>query len=100
MYYQGPIVKDADLPDRVARLSIFRTEIHSQHPDETTGEMVDTPAITSLDGFLDGDDDGAAAAATGGGGRVVLNSPHPELSPNLPQIYTGELRWVARLAEE
>ena len=48
------------------------------------GEMVGTPAITVLDGY--------------GGGRVVLNSPHPELTPRLPQIYAGELRWVTRRA--
>ena len=49
----------------------------------TTGEMVNTPAITSIDDF--------------GKGRVVLNSPHPELAPHLPAIYAGELHWIARL---
>lgn len=83
MYWQGPIVKDTDLPTNVTRLGYFRTEIHTGHPGSTTGEMVNTPAITSLDGF--------------GKGRVVLNSPHPELTPHLPAIYAGELHWIARL---
>lgn len=83
MYWQGPIVKDKDLPTNVTRLGYFRTEIHTGHPGSTTGEMVNTPAITSIDDF--------------GKGRVVLNSPHPELAPHLPAIYAGELHWIARL---
>ena len=86
MYWQGPIVKEADLDKwanvSVSKLAFFRTEIHSQHTNETMGEMVNTPAITSLDNY--------------GDGRVVLNSPHPELAPKLPMIYTGELLWVLR----
>ena len=72
MYWQGPIVKPDALPADVAQLAYFRTEIHSNHENETKGEMVDTPAITSLDGYT-GDVEGLAA---GPGGRVVLNSPH------------------------
>ncbi len=87
LYWQGPIVKPADLPANVTRWATFRTEIHSQHTNETRGEMIGTPAFTSIDGY------GGAA----GGGRVVLNSPHPELTPNLPQIYAGELKWVLRM---
>ena len=49
MYWQGPIVKDAQLPSNVTRLAFFRSEIHTNHPNETTGEMVNTPAITSID---------------------------------------------------
>jgi glutamine amidotransferase-like uncharacterized protein len=82
MYWQGPIVKTVDLPKNVSKLAFFRTEIHSKHTNETTGEMVNTPAITSLDNY--------------GKGRVVLNSPHPELDPKIPDIYTGELLWVLR----
>jgi hypothetical protein len=80
-YWQGPIVKAADLPANVSQWAFFRTEIHSQHPNETTGEMVNTPAFSAVDY---------------GQGRVVLNSPHPELGPQHPQIYTGELKWVLR----
>jgi hypothetical protein len=72
-------------------LSFFRTEIHNEHTNETTGNMVNTPAMTS---------------AIYGEGRVVLNSPHPELPPEeppggasktRPEIYEGELAWVLRL---
>ena len=38
MYWQGPIVKSHDLPSNVTRLAFFSTEIHSQFPNETTGE--------------------------------------------------------------
>ena len=83
MYWQGPIVKPADMPANVSQLAFFRTEIHSRHTNETAGEMVNTPAITTMDNY--------------GSGRVVLNSPHPELLPQLPQIYAGELQWVLRM---
>ena len=72
----------------MTKLSYFRTEIHSLHPNETTGEMINTPAMTSLDNY-GGSDHGA-------GGRIVLNSPHPELAPVHPDIYAGELLWVTR----
>ena len=75
-------MKTADFPTNVSKLAFFRTEIHSKHTNETKGEMVGTPAITSIDGP--------------GKGRVVLNSPHPELAPQIPQIYAGELLWVLR----
>jgi hypothetical protein len=71
------------MPANVSQLAFFRTEIHSRHTNETAGEMVNTPAITTMDNY--------------GSGRVVLNSPHPELLPQLPQIYAGELQWVLRM---
>jgi len=85
MYWQGPIVKADAFPSNVTKLSYFRTEIHSGHPNETTGEMVNTPAMTSLDDY-----------GGQGLGRVFLNSPHPELEPTHPDIYVGELLWVTR----
>ena len=72
---------------QVTQLSYYRTEIHSLHPNQTTGEMVNTPAMTSLDDY-----------GGKGKGRVFLNSPHPELEPLRPEIYVGELRWVTRSA--
>ena len=55
--------------------------------------MVNTPAITSLDGYTLN-----SAVIPGKGGRVVLNSPHPEITvPPIPEIYAGELEWVTRL---
>ena len=97
-YWQGPIVATADLPPFVNVLSFFRTEIHNEHTNQTTGTMVNTPAMTS---------------ALYGKGRVVLNSPHPEIPPEpsggqpgippgrtRPEIYEGELAWVLRLHYE
>eukprot|EP00750_Incisomonas_marina_P003803 INCI13414.1.p1 GENE.INCI13414.1~~INCI13414.1.p1 ORF type:complete len:404 (+),score=65.71 INCI13414.1:91-1302(+) len=84
-YWQGPIVKAKDFPSSVQVFATFRSEIHSNHPNETTGEMINTPAITALDPESDA-------------GRVVLNSPHPELprpdGSTLPGIYAGELEWL------
>ena len=44
MYWQGPIVKPNDFPANVSQLAFFRTEIHSNMPKKTTGEMINTPA--------------------------------------------------------
>jgi glutamine amidotransferase-like uncharacterized protein len=85
IYAQGPVVRTDAFPPSVQVFAMFRSEIHSRHTNETTGEMINTPAITALD-------------AEGGAGRVVLNSPHPEIKradgTNLPEIYAGELRWI------
>ena len=54
--------------------------------------MLNTPAITTLDGYST-----SGPSGQGQGGRVVLNSPHPELTkPPIPAIYAGELSWVLR----
>lgn len=86
MFWQGPIVKAADLPSNVTKLAYFRTEIDNNPAvaNETRGEMLNTPAITSIKGYGIGN------------GRVVLNSPHPEFDPQLPAIYVGELLWVTK----
>ena len=94
-YWQGPIIATADLAKYAPQaevLSVFRTEIHNEHANETTGNMVNTPAVTR---------------ALYGSGRVILNSPHPEIPPETsggqpglppgrtrPEIYQGELEWV------
>lgn len=80
-YAQGPIISARSLPKEVTILSWFRTEIHSRYTRETMGQMINTPAMTSIEY---------------GAGRVVLNSPHPEFAPHLPSIYEGELTWVLR----
>ena len=91
-YGQGPIVKKDAFPPWVQQLAFYRTEIHSKHTANTTGEMVGTPAITALDGYSS-----TGQSGQGKGGRVVLNSPHPELTtPPIPAIYAGELEWVMR----
>ena len=85
VYWQGPIVKTNDFPSNVKIFAIFRTEIHSKHTNETKGEMINTPAITALDGPK-------------GAGRVILNSPHPEIPTadgmTYPEIYAGELEYI------
>ena len=76
-----------------------RMLLQHNFPNKTTGEMINTPAVTSIDNYEYTD-----ATKEGGqqphqaGGRVVLNSPHPELPPQLPVIYAGELAWVTRAA--
>ena len=85
VYWQGPIVKTKDFPEDVQILAIFRTEIHSRHTNQTTGQMINTPAITALD-------------SEPTAGRIVLNSPHPEIprsdGTTLPEIYAGELSFI------
>jgi len=81
LYGQGPIVAPESLPPTVRILANFRTEIHSKHTDQTKGAMVGTPAVTST---------------MYGKGRVLVNSPHPELTePSLPDLYYGFLAWTA-----
>ena len=94
-YGQGPIVKGDAFPPFVKQLAFYRSEIHSRHTANTTGEMVNTPAITTLDGYST-----SGPSGQGQGGRVVLNSPHPELTkPPIPAIYAGELSWIMRRRE-
>ena len=75
-----------------------RMSLQHNFPNKTTGEMIDTPAVTSIDNYeyTDATKEGGQPQQTGG--RVVLNSPHPELPPQLPVIYAGELAWVTRAA--
>ena len=89
-YGQGPIVRGDAFPLWVQQLAFYSSEIHSKHTVNTTGEMVNTPAITALDGYVM-----SGQSGQGKGGRVVLNSPHPELTePPIPAIYAGELEWI------
>ena len=64
-------------------LATYRSEIHSGWPAWTTGQMVDTPAIVT---------------SSFGGGRVLLSSPHPEMTnPLLYDLIVGYVRWAARV---
>lgn len=78
-YYDGPVVKEDVFPDDVQIFAHYRSEINTVDPEHTTGMMINTPAIHGREVEK---------------GRVALNSPHPELVPNYPDIYGGELRWV------
>eukprot|EP01052_Picozoa_sp_SAG31_P045068 SAG31_NODE_8093_length_1524_cov_1.751579_1_plen_111_part_10 len=72
-YGQGPIVKSDAFPSNVEKIAFYRSEIHSKHAANTTGEMVNTPAISMLDGYTVAPFGTSAQAPQGqGGGRVVL----------------------------
>lgn len=74
-YGQGPIVPLVAVPDGVSVLAHFRTEIHSRHPEETAGKMINAPAIL---------------ACSYGLGRVIANSTHPEsMKPPMMDVYYG-----------
>eukprot|EP00039_Didymoeca_costata_P006516 m.90987 g.90987 ORF g.90987 m.90987 type:complete len:248 (+) comp13285_c0_seq1:58-801(+) len=66
-YGQGPILKPFDDPSLPSYevLAVYTSEIHSKHTNETKGQMVGTPAIIT---------------APYGNGKVLLSSPHPELT--------------------
>ena len=80
-YGQGPIFADEANP-AYTRLATYETEIHSKHPKETTGQMVGTAAVI---------------ASTYGKGRVLLSSPHPELThlPGRKNIIERYARFAA-----
>jgi len=71
-YGQGPILRPMQLPDlpSYTPLAVYKSEIHSKHTNVTTGQMVNTDAIV---------------VSKYGKGRVLVSSPHPELSK--PPIY-------------
>jgi glutamine amidotransferase-like uncharacterized protein len=74
-YSGGPILSRAearDLPEFIP-LAVFRTEVWEYEPQR--GTMIGTPAII---------------AGRFGNGRVILFSPHPEMTP--------ELHWLVRRA--
>ena len=48
MYWQGPIVKDKDLPTNVTRLGYFRTEIHTGHPGRSANSSFTSSFSPSL----------------------------------------------------
>lgn len=83
MYHNGPLIKEASLPVNVSVLARFRAQGHPWGAVPFSGAIPSgTPAITAVE-F--------------GAGKVVLNSPHPEHLPGLPEsaeIYSGELKWV------
>ena len=64
-------------------LATYRSEIHSGWPAWTTGQMVGTPAIVT---------------SSHGAGRVLLSSPHPEMTaPLLYDLIVAYVRWAARV---
>jgi len=69
-YHWGPVVDPPADSGNFTALSYYRTETHTRHPNKTTGQQINTPAMfTSLYGT----------------GRVLISGPHPELTT--PIIY-------------
>lgn len=83
LYWQGPIQSRLYSPVRPwSALAHYTTEIHSLHPEWTTGEMTGTPSILT-DSY--------------GQGRVLISSPHPEQSsPVLLDMIQGYVQWTSK----
>jgi glutamine amidotransferase-like uncharacterized protein len=81
-YSGGPILSPADVDDlpQYVSLAVFRTEIWEYQPQQ--GTMVDTPAII---------------AGRFGKGRVILFSPHPEMTPGLEFLVREAIRATATI---
>eukprot|EP00441_Pelagodinium_beii_P008479 CAMPEP_0197684958 /NCGR_PEP_ID=MMETSP1338-20131121/100213_1 /TAXON_ID=43686 ORGANISM="Pelagodinium beii, Strain RCC1491" /NCGR_SAMPLE_ID=MMETSP1338 /ASSEMBLY_ACC=CAM_ASM_000754 /LENGTH=218 /DNA_ID=CAMNT_0043266731 /DNA_START=179 /DNA_END=835 /DNA_ORIENTATION=- len=84
-YGQGPIIATSRVPSWVQVIANFRTEINYKHTEQTTGKMLDMPAILSCSHEL---------------GRVLTTSVHPESNPNsvnkpMGDFYLGFLSTVA-----
>jgi hypothetical protein len=80
-YTSGPVLSPArrrDLPEYVP-LALYRREIWEYKPQR--GTMIDTPAIV---------------AAQYGEGRVILFSPHPEMTEGLETLITRAVHSTAR----
>jgi hypothetical protein len=80
-YSGGPILSPAgtsDLPGYVS-LAVFRTEVWEYELQRNT--MIDTPAIV---------------AGRFGEGRVIIFSPHPEMTTGLEWLVPGAILATAR----
>ncbi len=83
-YQNGPIIHRAktDALKPYVVLAYFRTEVAEN--DAPKGVQIDSPAIV---------------AAEYGAGRVLVCSPHPELTPNLHYLTVQKVKYVARKAD-
>jgi len=82
-YQNGPVIHRADTNalEPYVVLAYFRTEVAEN--DAPEGVQIDSPAIV---------------AAEYGKGRVLICSPHPELTPNLNYLTARKVKYVARKA--
>lgn len=83
-YGQGPILQPLHRPDLppFTRLATYTSEIHSKHTNETKGQMIGAPAVV---------------VAEHGQGRVLVSSPHPELtSPPLDKMLAHYVLYVTK----
>ena len=81
LYYQGPIQYRGYAGGYTVD-AVFNSEIHSGHPQWTTGEMVHTPSLIH-------------ATYGSAGGRVLISSPHPEETiPRLNDLILQYARWA------
>ena len=83
-YQNGPIFHRAETNELepYVVLAYFRTEVAKN--DSPKGVQIDSPAIV---------------AGKYGAGRVLICSPHPELTPDLHYLTVNKVKYVARKAE-
>ena len=81
LYWQGPI-QSRLYQGRFDTFATYTSEIDYLHPQWTTGEMVNTPALLTT---------------SYGSGRVLISSPHPEETiPRLDDIVEAYVLWAAK----
>ena len=81
LYYQGPIADRAHAGN-FSRGATFATEIASNLPQYTTGQMLGAPAVLF---------------STHGAGRVLVSPPHPEeTTPRRDDVVLAYTLWAGR----
>lgn len=84
LYWQGPVQSRLHSWDGFTTLATFTSEIHSNLPQWTTGQQINTPAIITTE-------------YGAGKGRVLLSSPHPEATvPMLLDLIRGYVLYAGR----
>jgi putative intracellular protease/amidase len=82
LYYQGPIADRAYPSKGYTSGATFTSEIHSGHPNLTTGQMIGTTAL---------------AYTTYGEGRVLISIPHPEETvPRLNDVVAAYVLYAGK----
>ena len=83
LYFQGPIMSKLYKGTYTAGAT-FETEIHTGHPQYTTGQMVGAPALLWT-------------TYGAGAGRVLISPPHPEETvPRFDDVCEAYILWAAR----
>ena len=77
-YYSGPILEPSDLElPPYKELAVFRTDFHENNA--TPGEMIGKSAVVE---------------SKYGKGRVILFSPHPELTPGMEKLLINAVHYI------
>lgn len=83
LYWQGPIQSRLYPWTGFTSLAMFTSEVAYLHPEWTTGQMVNTPAVLT--------------SVYHGAGRVLISAPHPEQTePMLLDVIKGYVLWAAK----